>query len=75
MRTVFAMVRKDLLRRVAEHNDGRKNTYTAKRGPWKVTHVEHHRTRSTAMARERYLKSCAGAHEKRRLAGLEPSQD
>jgi len=60
---------KNLALRVARHNDGRGKTYTAKRGPWGVVHVEEHATRSEAVARERFLKSCAGSPEKKRLGG------
>jgi putative endonuclease len=61
---------KDLAARVARHNSGRRKTYTGDREPWTLAHCEEHPSRSEAMARERFLKSCAGAAEKRRLAGL-----
>ena len=61
---------KDQADRVARHNTFRSKTYTGHRGPWTLVHWEEHPTRSEAMARERFLKSCAGAAEKRRLAGL-----
>ena len=61
---------KDLATRVARHNSGRSKTYTGDRGPWTLVHYEEHSSRSEAVVRERFLKSCAGAAEKRRLAGL-----
>ena len=60
----------DLTRRLAQHNDPHAKSYTGKRGPWAVAYSEVCPDRSTAMARERFLKSCAGAHEKKMLAGL-----
>ena len=58
----------DLARRLAEHNNPLGKSYTAKRGPWELVHSEDHPDRSTAMNREHYLKSHAGAHEKKQLA-------
>ena len=59
----------DLTRRLAQHNDPHAKSYTAKRGPWALAYSEACPDRSTAMARETFLKSCAGAHEKKTLAG------
>ena len=50
----------DLPRRLNEHNDQYKKTYTARRGPWRLLHCEEYRTRSEAVQRERFLKSHAG---------------
>jgi len=61
---------KDLAARVARHNSGRRKTYTGDRGTWTLVHSEEYPSRSEAVARERFLKSCAGAAEKRRLPGL-----
>jgi putative endonuclease len=61
---------KDLATRVARHNSGRSKTYTGDRGSWTLVHYEKYLSRSEAVARERFLKSCAGAAEKRRLAGI-----
>ena len=61
---------KDLAGRVARHNSPRSKTYTGNRGPRTLVHCEEHPSRSEAMARERLLKSCAGAAEKRRLAAM-----
>ena len=58
----------NLRRRLSQHNTPSSKSYTAKRGPWDLVHIERHPDRSTAMQRERFLKSCAGAHEKRLLA-------
>ena len=60
----------DLGRRLVQHNDPLEKSYTAKRGPWELAHSEEHPDRSTAMNRERYLKSHAGAHEKKQLASV-----
>jgi predicted GIY-YIG superfamily endonuclease len=60
----------NLPRRLEQHNNPYGKSYTAKRGPWQLVHAEEHANRSTAMARERFLKSHAGAQEKKRLAGV-----
>ena len=64
----------DLPRRLAQHSGPYRKTYTAKRGPWKLLYQEEHQTRSEAAQRERFLKSHAGAHEKKVLAGM-PVED
>jgi len=61
---------KDLAARMVRHNSGRSKTYTGDRGTWTLVHHEEHPSRSEAVVRERFLKFCAGAAEKRRLAGL-----
>ena len=58
----------DMERRLAQHNNPRGKGYTAKRGPWTLCHVEEHPDRGSAMKREQFLKSHAGAHEKKQLA-------
>ncbi|NQV34832.1 MAG: GIY-YIG nuclease family protein [Phycisphaeraceae bacterium] len=58
----------ELDRRIKQHNSPNSKTYTAKRGPWTLVHKESHADRSTAMKRELFLKSHAGAHEKKTLA-------
>ena len=58
----------NLARRLAQHNDSCSRSYTAKRGPWELVHEESHPDRSAAAARERFLKSLGGSHEKNRLA-------
>ncbi len=60
----------DLHKRLEQHNDQNRKTYTSKRGPWKLLHNEEQQTRSLAMQRERFLKSRAGSHEKKLLAGI-----
>ncbi len=60
----------NLGRRLQEHNSPNHKTYSAKRGPWVLVHSEEHPTRSACVGRERFLKSHAGAHEKKRLIGL-----
>ena len=59
----------DLQRRIEQHNNPNGKSYTAKRGPWELAYVEEQPTRAEAMARERFLKSCAGSQEKKHLAG------
>jgi len=66
---------KDLQRRLMQHNNTGSKSYTAKRGTWELTHAEEHPDRRSAMARERQLKSCAGAPEKRALAGVSGATD
>ncbi|MCD4825137.1 MAG: GIY-YIG nuclease family protein [Phycisphaerae bacterium] len=58
----------NLDRRFRQHNNPSGKSYTAKRGPWTLVHREEHPTRSEAATREQFLKSHAGAHEKKRLA-------
>jgi len=62
---------KDLQGRLARHNNPSGGSYTSKRGPWLLVHSEPHPDRAAATRRERFLKSCAGAGEKRRLAGAD----
>ena len=61
----------NLSRRLEQHNNPLSKSYTAKRGPWVLMHREEHADRKAAMAREQFLKSHAGAHEKKTLAGLQ----
>jgi len=63
---------RDLAQRLARHNNPYEGSYTSKRGPWVVAHSEEHPDRSAAMARERFLKSCAGACEERGTPSAEP---
>jgi len=49
----------DLENRIMEHNDGLSN-YTKKYIPWKVIHTEVFNSRSTALKREKQLKSSRG---------------
>ena len=60
----------NLEKRLSQHNNPDGKSYTAKRGPWKLKHKEVFSTRSEAMQREKFLKSHAGAHEKKVLAGI-----
>jgi putative endonuclease len=62
---------RNVQQRLARHNDPREKSYTSKRGPWELAYSEEHPNRSSAVQRETFLKSCAGAYEKRTLAGLE----
>ena len=60
----------DLRRRLRQHNDTSSKSYTAKRGPWTLVHAEEHPDRSSAIVRERFLKSAGGSREKKHLAGV-----
>jgi len=60
-----------LNRRIEEHNCGRGGKHTRQNGPWKLLYSESHPDRSSAMKRERYLKSTKGSMEKKKLAGIE----
>ena len=55
-------------RRLAEHNEGRGGKFTRLNGPWELMHKEAHENRTSAVRRERFLKSVSGSREKRRLA-------
>jgi putative endonuclease len=51
----------NLSRRLNEHNTGIGPVrYTKGKGPWELVYKEDFISRSTAMAREKYLKSGAG---------------
>ena len=60
----------NLVRRLAEHNEGRGGQFARQNGPWELVHSEEHPDRVCASRRERYLKSIDGSREKRRLAGV-----
>jgi len=49
--------------RLDEHNRGQTKT-TKKFRPWKVIYTEQHINKSSAMKREKYLKSCSGYKER-----------
>ena len=66
--TLYVGHTNNLVRRILQHNAGCKKTYTAARGPWDVIYYEVYTTRSEAVRRELFLKSHAGAHEKKTLA-------
>jgi putative endonuclease len=55
-------------RRIQQHNKLGKKTYTATRGPWDLVHFEVYTSRTQAVRRELFLKSHAGAYEKKKLA-------
>jgi putative endonuclease len=61
----------EFLRRLAQHNNPSRGCYTSRRGPWDLVHTEEFPDRSSAMKRERFLKSVEGSREKKRLAGVE----
>ncbi|MHC4563638.1 MAG: GIY-YIG nuclease family protein [Planctomycetota bacterium] len=63
----------NLPRRLEQHANAHAKSYAAKRGPWTLVHCENHPDRSIAMKRERFLKSAAGAREKKRPAGIDAS--
>ncbi|OHB56929.1 MAG: hypothetical protein A2173_06835 [Planctomycetes bacterium RBG_13_44_8b] len=59
----------NLIRRIEEHNNGY-GKYTRQNGPWILLYRESHPSRSSAMKRERHLKSSRGSYEKKILAGI-----
>jgi putative endonuclease len=61
----------DLARRMEEHNTGRGGRYTRQNGPWTLLYSETHPDRTSAVKRERYLKSTRGSQEKKKLAGMQ----
>ncbi|MDD5327856.1 MAG: GIY-YIG nuclease family protein [Phycisphaerae bacterium] len=65
----------NLARRICQHNSPGKKTYTSARGPWDLVHFEVYSSRTQAVRRELFLKSHAGASEKKRLAGDKPLTD
>ena len=58
----------NLARRILQHNSRGKKTYTSSRGPWDLVHFEVYSSRIQAVRRELFLKSHAGAFEKKKLA-------
>ena len=64
----------NLTRRIEEHNTSRGGKYTRRNGPWKLVYSEKHLGRSSAVKRERFLKSTRGSYEKRKLAGILPKE-
>ncbi len=60
----------NLARRLEEHNTGRGGKYTQQNGPWTLLYSESHPDRSSAVKRERHLKSTQGSQEKNKLAGV-----
>ncbi len=58
----------NLDRRLAEHNEGRGGRYTRYAGPWELAYSEEHPDRTSAVRRERHLKSVSGSREKKMLA-------
>jgi len=47
----------NLTRRIEEHNDLTRSSWTSKRGPWKIIFQEYFNSRNEAVKLERYLKS------------------
>ena len=58
----------DLERRLTEHDEGRGGKFTRLNGPWELMYKEAHENRTSAVRRERFLKSVPGSREKKRLA-------
>lgn len=50
----------NLIARFKDHNELGKKGWTTKYRPWKVVHVEFYKTRSEALAREKFLKTGRG---------------
>jgi len=60
----------NVARRLEEHNTGRGGKHTRQNGLWGLVYNESHSDRSSAVKRERYLKSTNGFQEKKKLAGI-----
>ncbi|HVB99992.1 MAG TPA: GIY-YIG nuclease family protein [Candidatus Dormibacteraeota bacterium] len=56
---LYVGLTRDVERRVFQHNDGVTKS-TKGRGPWRLVYREECETRSTAVRRERFLKSGQG---------------
>ena len=67
-RTLYVGHTNNLARRIWQHNSPGKKTYTSGRGPWDLVHFEVYESRIQAVGRELFLKSHAGAAEKKKLA-------
>jgi len=59
----------DLGRRLVQHNGGKGGEFTREQGPWELVYSEKQPNRTSAVRRERFLKSVDGSREKKRLAG------
>ncbi|MFB6359888.1 MAG: GIY-YIG nuclease family protein [Halobacteriales archaeon] len=64
----------DVDRRVSEHNAGDGAKYTAGRTPVELVHVEHHPSRSAALAREHEIKSLSRDAKERLVASSGPPE-
>jgi putative endonuclease len=60
----------NLARRLEEHNTGRGGKYTQQNGPWELLYSKQHSNQTSAVNRERYLKSTSGSQEKKKLARI-----
>jgi putative endonuclease len=47
-------------RRLKEHNEGTLGKFTKNKGPWKLVHSDEFKTRSEAMAKEKFYKTGKG---------------
>jgi len=63
----------DIDRRLSEHNEGGVSSFTRNRRPWVLAYKEICPDRTSAVRRERFLKSVQGSREKKHLAGLTPA--
>ncbi|MBN1393384.1 MAG: GIY-YIG nuclease family protein [Sedimentisphaerales bacterium] len=66
--TLYVGHTNNLAKRMQQHNSSGKKTYTAARGPWGLVYSEACSSRTQAVRRELFLKSHAGAYEKKKLA-------
>jgi putative endonuclease len=64
---LYVGISKDVEKRLVQHNSG-KTFSTRSRRPLKLIYSEEHDNLKQARDREKYLKSYAGAEEKRKLA-------
>lgn len=65
---LYVGISSDVEKRLEQHNSG-KIFSTKKRRPFILLHTEVYQTRREAREREKFLKSYAGADEKRKIAG------
>jgi predicted GIY-YIG superfamily endonuclease len=67
--SLYTGISTDVDQRVATHNAGRGARYTRPRLPVTVVHVEHKRSRSTALRREAAIKALSRAEKLSMLNG------
>jgi len=57
----------NLTRRLSDHNNGWGSKFTRQNGPWKFVYSELQPDRTSAVRREKFLKSTKGSGEKKKL--------
>lgn len=58
----------DIERRIWEHNNGTKGSFTSRFRPWAVIHTEEYATKGEAMRREKWYKTGVGRETKALIA-------